>query len=215
MSTLGHHLQLLQFVTLKIHHNTQGLIFDLDGTLADTIPMHKQAWVIAGKKHNVTIDPVWIDELSGIPTFQLVHIFNDRYGWSIDAHAFEVDKDEAYRQILAENGSIRPIDYVVSIVKEHFGKLPMAVGTGSARVDADRAISDLGLGHFFKAVITADDVMEPKPHPETFLRGAEALQIHPSQCQVFEDGPMGIKAALDGGFKVTNVLTGEMHSELF
>ena len=84
----------------------------------------------------------------------------------------------------------------------------MCVGTGSTRVNAMRALKDIGAENWFSAIITADDVDRHKPHPDTFLRCAEIMAVDPRYCHVFEDGPMGIEAAKAAGMIVTNVLEG-------
>jgi len=194
---------------LSVHPSTRGLIFDLDGTLADTMGMHIDAWIAAGKEYSITITSNMINDNAGIPTRPLVALLNRQYGWNVDPIQFEEVKDRHYNIIKEEHGKIQAIPSVISIVEAHKSILPMAVGTGSIRQDALMAINDLGISHLIKGVVTADDVTLPKPHPETFLSCAMMIGVAPRYCQVFEDSPKGVEAALAGGMMVTNILTGE------
>lgn len=195
---------------IKIHSETRGLIFDLDGTLADTMWMHIEAWVEAGKTFGVIIDSGIINELAGTPTQPLVQIMNERFGWSLDTEQFEEIKDREYIRIKKAAGTIQSISHILDIARAYQDILPMSVGTGSTREDAELALADLQITHWFKGLVSADDIKKPKPHPETFLRCAEIIDVDPKYCQVFEDGPMGIKAALAAGMRATNILTGEL-----
>ncbi len=202
---------IIQKGKIMIHPGTRGLIFDLDGTLADTMGLHVSAWEIAGRHFGVDIDGSEIYKLAGIPTQPIVEIFNERYGWSLDPVAFEEKKDEAYLQVKEDAGQIKPVQRVLDIAHAHRDVLPMAVGTGSIREDAEMALSDMGITSWFRGLVTADDVERPKPDPETFVRCAEIIDIDPQYCQVFEDGPKGIEAALSAGMVALNIVTWEMH----
>jgi beta-phosphoglucomutase-like phosphatase (HAD superfamily) len=195
---------------IEIHPETRGLIFDLDGTLADTMWMHIDAWEKAGRQFGVAISGDLINELAGTPTQPLMQILNDRFGWTIDPEEFEIIKDREYLLTKNAAGRIKPVQYILDIALAHRDIMPMSVGTGSVREDAHMAMIDLNIMDLFKGLITADDITYPKPHPETFLKCAEIIDIDPIYCQVFEDGPMGIKAALAAGMRVTNVLNGTL-----
>lgn len=195
---------------IRVHPNIRGLIFDLDGTLADTMGIHIDAWIEAGQKYNVVITPAMINDNAGIPTRPLIALLNKQYGWDIDPEDFELFKDDCYYTIKDSKGKIKPVTEVMNLAKSYHGKLPMAVGTGSIREDALMAIEDMQVADLFMGVVTADDVNQPKPHPETFLKCADIIDIAPEYCQVFEDSPKGVEAALAGGMMVLNILTGEL-----
>jgi len=152
-----------------------------------------------------------INDNAGIPTRPLIALLNKQYGWSIDPIEFEDLKDESYHRIKESNGLIQPVMPVMDLLHKHKDLLPMAVGTGSIKSDALMAIQELGIEDIIKGLVTADDVENPKPHPETFLTCANIIGIDPQYCQVYEDSPKGVEAALAGGMMVTNILTGEFH----
>ncbi len=195
---------------MEIHKDTKGLIFDLDGTLADTMGLHISAWIETGQHFGVNITPLMINTYAGVPTLQLVDILNHEYQWNLDAEQFEKLKDQHYYRIKEAAGKIKPITHVYNLAEEYKGKLPMVVGTGSIRSDALMALKDLKIIDWFEGLVSADDIENPKPHPETFLECAKIIGISPVDCQVFEDGPKGIEAALAAGMKVTNVVTEEI-----
>ncbi len=182
----------------------KGLIFDLDGTLADTMPSHFKGWRKACQKFGADIDTAFLRKHTGTP------------GWII---ADEIIKKCKLRgtvtieQILAEKliefykdqDSVKPIIPVVEIVKKYFGKLPMAVGTGGHREAVERTLEVTDLRKYFDIIITANDVDNFKPHPETFLKCAALMNIEPELVEVFEDGDLGIEAAKTAGMVATDV----------
>jgi beta-phosphoglucomutase-like phosphatase (HAD superfamily) len=100
---------------------------------------------------------------------------------------------------------IKPIEPVIDIVKKYFGILPMAVGTGGHREAVERTLEITDLRKYFKIIVTANDVNSFKPHPETFLRCAELMNVEPQFVEVFEDADLGIEAAKKAGMNVTDV----------
>ncbi len=185
--------------------NIKALIFDLDGTLADTLPFHYEAWKLAGKKMGFHITDEMIDEHSGTPTKIVADILGEQYGWKVDSVEVMETKMVFYKELKAKQGKIKPITPILEIARDYFGKLPMTVGTGSTRKGALQSLSDIGATDLFDIIVTASDVDNPKPHPETFLRGAEHVGVSPEHCLVFEDGEAGIKAAKAGGFNLVDV----------
>ncbi len=190
----------------NIHPDARALVFDLDGTLADTMKYHVIAWIRTGIHYNKPITEEMINQLNGTPTLQVVVELNRMYGWHLDPKEVKAYKDNEYQKILKAIGRIQAIPEIYEVAKEARDKYPMCIGTGSTRPNAIRALRDMGVEDWFEAVITADDIEHPKPHPDTFLRCAEIMGVEPSDCQVFEDGPMGLLAAERAGMIVTNVL---------
>jgi len=187
-----------------IKPGTKGLIFDLDGTLADTMPYHFKGWKIACQKFGADIDTAFLRKHTGTP------------GWIIADEIIKkcnLEGNVTIEEIMAEKliefykdqHLIKPIVPVVEIAKKYFGVLPMAVGTGGHREAVERTLDITNLRKYFKIVITANDVKNFKPHPETFLKCATLMNIKPEFIEVFEDGELGIQAALNAGMVVTDV----------
>lgn len=182
----------------------KGLIFDLDGTLADTMPYHFKGWQNACIKYGAHIDTKFLRKHTGSP------------GWVIAGEIIKncgLDGSVTIEQIVEEKISefyrmqhlIKPIEPVTSIVRKYYGRLPMAVGTGGHREAVDRTLEITGLRGYFDIVVTANDVNSFKPDPETFLKCAELMHVEPEYIEVFEDGDLGIEAAVKAGMKVTDV----------
>jgi beta-phosphoglucomutase-like phosphatase (HAD superfamily) len=187
-----------------IRKGVKGLIFDLDGTLADTMPFHFEGWKNACKKYGADIDNTFLRKHTGSP------------GWIIAAEIIRncglngsVTVEQIMNEKIAEfyrmQHLIKPIEPVTDIVKKYFGTLPMAVGTGGHREAVERTLEITGLRKYFDIIVTANDVNAFKPDPETFLKCAELMHLEPGFVEVFEDGDLGIEAAQKAGMHVTDV----------
>ena len=185
--------------------DVKALIFDLDGTLADTIPLHLEAWQSAGKELGFHITDQMIMQHSGTPTVIVAEILGAQYNWDADPKQIAEAKMDFYRSHKAKHGKIKAIQPILDIAKKYHDILPMAIGTGSTRNGALKSLEDINATHLFDSIITASDVKNPKPHPETFARSADHFGFSNHQCIVFEDGAAGIKAAITGGFNLIDV----------
>jgi len=101
--------------------------------------------------------------------------------------------------------TIKPMEPIASFAKKNHGKIPMSIGTGGGRRSAELILEAIGMRSYFQIIVTANDVKNHKPEPDTFLKCAELMGIEPDFCQVFEDGDKGIEAAIKAGMKVTDV----------
>ena len=187
---------------LKPHH--RALIFDCDGTLADSMPVHWTAWNATLKNHQLDhlMDHARFVSLGGVPAMQILEMLGRESGRELDARAIMLEKYESY--FLHADG-IQPIALTVELARANKGKLPMAVATGSTRQGVTRTLKAIGMTDFFDAVVCAEDVEHPKPHPETFLRCAELLGVEPAACLAFEDALPGLASARAAGMEVIDV----------
>jgi beta-phosphoglucomutase-like phosphatase (HAD superfamily) len=187
-----------------IKPGAKGLIFDLDGTLVDSMPVHFDGWKKACDRFGAHIDPDFLRFHTGSP------------GWAIATAIIEtsglkgiVTVDQIIKVKLEEfhksQHLIKPIEPVAEIVRKYYGRLPMAVGTGGHREAVEKTLEVAGLRKFFDIVMTANDVVNHKPHPETFLKCAEMMNVEPRFIEVFEDGDLGIEAAVRAGMMATDV----------
>lgn len=189
-------------IKIQIESGVQALIFDLDGTLANTMPTHYIAWKETVQRYGVDFPEEQFYSWAGISTQRIIKMLNEQHGTAMDPVKVEEEKENAYLELA---GNADPIEPVVNLAKEYYGKLPMSCGTGNNREVAIKTLEDLGILHFFETIVTADDVENPKPAPDTFLQCAEYMKIDPEHCQVFEDGDPGIEAAKAGNMFVTDV----------
>lgn len=182
----------------------KGLIFDLDGTLADTMPYHYKSWKIACRKFGADIDPAFLRKHTGSPGWMIAEEIIKKCKLNGNVTIDEI-LAEKFKEFYKDQHLIKPITPVADIVKNYYGLLPMSVGTGGHREAVERTLAVTDLTKYFDIIITANDVKNFKPHPETFLKCAEQMKIDPSFIEVFEDGDLGIEAALAAGMIVTDV----------
>jgi beta-phosphoglucomutase-like phosphatase (HAD superfamily) len=182
----------------------KGLIFDLDGTLADTMPYHFKGWKTACQKFGAEIDTAFLRKHTGSPGWliadEIIKSCKLNGNVTID-QILEIKLLEFYK----DQHLVKPIIPVVEIVKKYFGILPMAVGTGGHREAVERTLEITDLRKYFDIIVTANDVDNFKPHPETFLKCAKEMNIKPEFIEVFEDGELGLEAANTAGMVATDV----------
>lgn len=187
-----------------IQKGIKGLIFDLDGTLADTMPYHFDGWKKACLKYGADIDPAFLRKHTGSPGWVIASEIIKKCG--LDG-TVTIDQivEEKLDQFYKVQPNVKPIKPVVDIVRKYYQKLPMAVGTGGHREAVIRTLELTGLKKYFNIIVTANDVDNFKPHPETFLKCAELMNVDPAHIEVFEDGDLGIEAARMAGMVATDV----------
>jgi HAD superfamily hydrolase (TIGR01509 family) len=187
-----------------IHPGVKGLIFDLDGTLADTMPFHFEGWKKACIKYGADIDPAFLRKHTGSPGWIIASEIIKKCGLE-DVVTIDQIVEEKLEQFYKVQHKVRPIEPVAAIVRKYSGKLPMAVGTGGHREAVIRTLEITDLRKYFDIIVTANDVDNFKPHPETFLKCAELMNVGPAHIEVFEDGDLGIEAARMAGMIATDV----------
>jgi beta-phosphoglucomutase family hydrolase len=187
---------------LSINPNAKGLIFDLDGTLADTMPIHFMAWRNAAAKFGIDFTPDLFKQLAGIPLYPTVEKLNQMFGKTIDPKEMGDLKEAEFEKNMHLTPEIR---VVTDLVRKFHGKVPMAVGTGGSRRLSLKSLDIIGLSGYFDVLVTSADVTNFKPHPETFLKCAVQMGVAPEDCEVFEDGLLGIQAARTAGMMVVDV----------
>jgi beta-phosphoglucomutase family hydrolase len=187
---------------LSINPKAKGLIFDLDGTLADTMPIHYIAWKNAAARYGIDFSPELFTQLAGIPVYPTVEKLNEIFGKNIDPQEMGDLKEAEFEK----NMHLTPeIKIVTDLVRQHHGKLPMAIGTGGSRYLSMKTLGIIGLQDYINILVTSEDVKNFKPHPETFLKCAELIGVAPEDCEVFEDGVLGMQAAKTAGMMVVDV----------
>ncbi|MBA4411537.1 MAG: phosphatase [Odoribacter sp.] len=187
---------------LEINPKAKGLIFDLDGTLANTMPIHYIAWKNAASRYGIDFTTGLFMQLAGIPLYPTVEKLNQIFGKLIDPQEMGDLKEAEFEK----NMQLTPeIKIVTDLVRANHGKIPMAVGTGGARRLALKTLEIIDLEEYIDVLVCSEDVQNYKPHPETFLKCAELMGVNPEDCQVFEDGALGIQAAQFAGMMVVDV----------
>ncbi len=174
----------------------KGLIFDMDGTLIDTMPAHIEAWRATAKFYDFPFEATWLNSLGGMPSFKIVGEINQKFGIDLIPQDVAEYKMKAFAA-MDEKSDLIPDTFAV--FQRFLGSKKLAIGTGSQRQSAEKLLTRVGVLDKLDAVVTATDVDNHKPHPETFLRACELIGLTPNDCVVFEDTELGKQAAHASG----------------
>lgn len=180
----------------------QALIFDCDGTLADTMPAHYQAWLEVLRPHGIDFPEDRFYAMGGMPTDKIVVELCGEAGKSLDVVALVRQKALAFERKI---GEVRPIEKVVDVARAHRGKTPMAVASGGQRRMVEKTLAQIGVLDWFSVVVTAEDTRQHKPEPDVFLEAARRLGVAPAACTVYEDTDLGLQAARRAGMRWVDV----------
>jgi beta-phosphoglucomutase family hydrolase len=181
-----------------------GYIFDLDGTLVDTMPLHYRAWDAAMREAGLkgALDEELFYSLGGVPTLRVAELIAQHYGLTIDPHRVFHVKESMFKEL---QGDAKLIEPVVAVARRVAKTHPVAIASGGPRDVVARSLGIAGLAALFKVVVSADDVVHGKPSPDMFLLAAERMGVSPGQCLVFEDAEPGMRAAEAAGMQWVRV----------
>lgn len=177
-------------------HRFDGYIFDCDGTIADTMPLHYRAWSRAMADYGGQFPEDLFYAWGGKPTTAIVEQLNAMFGLSLDVAETVAKKEGYYLRTVSE---VAPVEPVLAFAKSIHGSAPMAIASGGHHELVDATLEALGITHLFDAVVCAEDYVNGKPAPDPFLVAAERLGVPAHGCVVFEDSPTGIAAAEAAG----------------
>jgi HAD superfamily hydrolase (TIGR01509 family) len=185
----------------------RGFIFDLDGTLVDTMPSHFVAWTEVARRHGFQFPEERFYALGGVPTQKIAAMLVAETGLTVDPVALALEKEQSYYDSLAASGGIRPIATVIEIARRHRQSKegPLAVASGSLRRLITRTLEALGITDWFAAVVAAEDTARHKPEPDVFLEAARRIGADPAHCTVYEDTDIGLEAARRAGMTPIDV----------
>ena len=180
----------------------EALIFDCDGTLVNSMPVHFTAWRKTLGKHGFELTEKRFYSLAGQPTWRLVEMLAEEHGATVDVRAVAREKEQDFVQLLH---LVQPIDTVIQIARENFGKKKLAVASGGWRDITRMQLRHVGILDWFETIVTAEDTERHKPEPDVFLEAARRLGVPPEACLVYEDADLGIEAARRAGMAWVDV----------
>jgi len=176
--------------------NFEAYLFDCDGTIADSMPLHYLAWRKALGEWNCDFDERLFYEWGGRPTTEIVSTLNAMRGLSMPVQHVADRKELLYYEFLPQ---LKVIPEVLEHIDAQHGRIPFAVVSGSTRESVEASLRSLNLLDRFPTLVCAGDYKNAKPAPDAFLLAAERLGVKPGACLVFEDTDMGIQAARAAG----------------
>jgi beta-phosphoglucomutase family hydrolase len=180
----------------------QGIIFDCDGTLADTMPLHWRAWQAIAKRHRLHFPEDRFYALGGVPSRDILKMLGQEQGVVLDHLAVAHEKEAEFLPLLAQ---VEPVNIVVGVAREYHGKIPLAVASGGTHHIIEQILHHLGIHHLFNAIVTSEDVARQKPAPDIFLEAARRIGVPPQSCRAYEDTDLGIEAIRAAGMEAIDV----------
>jgi HAD superfamily hydrolase (TIGR01509 family) len=179
-------------------------IFDCDGTLVDSMPVHHAAWRAALEQFHAPFEFTWqlFMRRAGMTIEKTVEGLNQQFQCDLPpALVADAQREEFHRRL----DEVVPIEYVAQFVRDVARHHPVAVASGNTRTTVEQALKVAGLLDCFQVIVAAEDVREGKPSPEGFLLAASRLCVPPGRCLVLEDGEMGLEAARRAGMDAFRV----------
>jgi beta-phosphoglucomutase family hydrolase len=174
----------------------QAYLFDCDGTVADSMPLHYIAWKKALGEWNCPFDEELFYSWGGVPPMEIVERLNAMHGLNMPVAEVAEHKENYYYDQLPE---LKPVPEVIEHVEAQYGKIPFGIVSGSTRESVVNSLTTIGLLDRFQTIVASDDYKRSKPAPDAFLLAAERLGVPPECCLVFEDADIGIQAATAAG----------------
>jgi len=180
----------------------RGIIFDCDGTLADTMPLHWRAWDKVARRHGLHFPEHRFYALGGVPSRDILRMLSAEQQIPLDPLAVSHEKENEYLPLLH---TVRGIEEVVRVVRRNAGRVPMAVASGGTREIITRVLSHLQILQYFEAIVTSEDVPHQKPAPDIFLEAARKIGVAPRHCLAYEDTDLGLRAIRAAGMQGVDV----------
>ncbi len=178
---------------IDLPSNFKAFIFDLDGTLADTMPIHYKACQLVCERKGFNFPEDYFYKEAGKPTLEVFrNLIRKLEIKNLDGNELGQEKEQMFIDLIP---LVKPLDFVAKVAKRYKDKIPMAIGSGGQRNTVKLTLKAIGFDGFFDSIVTCDDVEFHKPHPETFLKAASEMGVEPHDCVVFEDGDPGLEAA--------------------
>lgn len=188
---------------------TQAVIFDLDGLIVDSEPVHRRAFHILLKRHGIAYEfdvAEYGQCFVGIPVKDNMDYLKTRFGLTASPEELLRDREAIYEALLTEPANLVPMPGVFAVMDHLQARgLPLAVATGSPRSQGEIILRGLGIAPRLRAFVAGSDVPRTKPAPDVYVRAAAELGVAPAQCLALEDSATGVTAARAAGMRVIAV----------
>jgi HAD superfamily hydrolase (TIGR01509 family) len=174
----------------------KGYIFDCDGTVAHSMPIHYAAWRQTAEENGILMTEELFYSLGGVPTTRIVEILNEKFGTNLDPEQVARRKEAVY---LENMGNMQPIEEVAAFARKVAKFAKVSIASGGYLPVVLETLEAIGFKDFFPVVVTTEQVSRGKPFPDMFLEAAKRMEVPPNECLVLEDSPAGIEAAKAAG----------------
>jgi HAD superfamily hydrolase (TIGR01509 family) len=182
----------------------EALIFDWDGTLANSQDANYRALAETMRAHGGSVTRDWFDARTGTSAEDVIRLLVSEFGYELDTDMSSI-LEERERRYLEQLGLVKEISAALDVARQYHGRLPIAVASGASRNTVSATMDALGISRIFGTVITREDVKRGKPAPDLFLLAAARLKVPPSGCVVYEDSAEGMLAARAAGMRAVDV----------
>ena len=182
------------------------LLFDMDGVIVDSNPVHREAWAVFNRRYGLETTPAMLERMYGKRNDQIIRdYFGDGLGPEEVATRGRA-KEEVYREMAASRIEQMLVPGLRAFL-DRYGAAPMAVASNAEPENVAFVLDRAGLRPYFRAVVDGHQAVHPKPHPDIYLRAAALLEVAPANCIVIEDSPTGVAAAKAAGMRVIGIRT--------
>lgn len=189
------------------------VIFDMDGTLVDSMPYHYKSWEVFFEQQGIHMTHEEFDRIHHGTLFDIMpRIFGEHIS---DEESYRLGsmKEEAFRELYKHE--IKPIDGLIDCLESlKSAGLKIGLATAADFSNADFTVDAIDIRKYFDCIVTSDIVKEGKPSPAVYLHAAALLEVDPKHCVVFEDTVSGIKSGIAAGMKVVGITTGLSAKEM-
>lgn len=185
-----------------------GLIFDCDGTLTDSMPLHYIAWRDTMAAHGIDFPETRFYAMGGMPTEKIIATLAGEQNVTVDADAAGLEKEHAFDALIDQ---LKPREDVCYLARGHLGRVAMSLASGGIRPSIDVQLRAIDAAAWFPVIVTSEDTVRHKPEPDVFLLAAERMGVAAPRCLVLEDSPLGLAAADAAGMDCIDVRDGRLH----
>lgn len=190
---------------MHLASHIQGLIFDCDGTLANTIPSHLKAYQDVLQSYGLKVPNAYLFQYNGYPDVEIMAKVKEAYGAAFDPIEAARQKETVFLEKYLDQ--VEPIEVVMDIMRQYHRHFPIAVATGGVRHRTLRVLKAISATGLFDTLVSVEDVSRGKPEPDLFLEAAKRIKVPAANCLVFEDANSGLEAARRAGMEVFDIRT--------
>ena len=194
----------------------KAVLFDMDGVIVDTEPLHKQAYFLMFKKVGIEVSEELYNAYTGQSTIEICKDLVNRFNLSLAATELVAYKRAFFKELFfSDTNDLQLLDGVLDLIKDYYNNgITLVLASSASMVTINNVFDKFDLNKYFKGKISGADLKASKPHPEIFIKAAKIAGFYKKECLVIEDSVSGVKAAKSGGFDVFGYIEHDYNNEL-